>query len=242
MPDGKSLLVSLVRDQSWMREARSPRLALLDVRERHAEQLLFDDYAGETSVSSDGQRVLFTREGESWWRQGYHGSRAGQIWLFNRADSSFKQLKGETTECRWPMWRPDGKGFYYLSNRDGVLNLWENDLASGKDAQRTFFKTDAVVYPTLSRDGSTLVFRHLFDLYRWKPGGKAEPEKIAIECASDSNDTRVEKRVLDRATRITFTQDGLQMAFLCRRRRVGHGHGTEGAAAGDTHVRRRSGM
>lgn len=213
MPDGKTLLVSMVRDNSWMREARSPRLALLDVRERHAEQLLFDDYVGEASVSPDGKRVLFTREGESWWRQGYHGSRAGQIWLFNRDDSTFKQLKRETTECRWPLWKPDGKGFFYLSNRDGILNLWEHDSASGKDEQRTFFKTDAVVYPALSRDGSTLVFRHLYDLYQWHPAQK-EPQKIVIDCASDSNAPSTEKRVLDRATRVTFTQDGLQMAFL----------------------------
>ena len=43
------------------------------------------------------------------------------------------------------MWKPDGKGFYFVSNRDGTFNLWEHDLASGKDVQRTSFKGDVLV-------------------------------------------------------------------------------------------------
>ncbi|MEQ1854154.1 MAG: hypothetical protein ABMA01_21495, partial [Chthoniobacteraceae bacterium] len=214
MPDGGSLLVGINRDFSWMRESRSQRLALLDLTRRRAEEVLFDDYATDGSVSADGRRVLFTREGESWWRQGYRGSRASQIWLFNRDDATFKQIQGEAAECRWPLWKPGGKGFYYISNRDGAFNLWEHDLESGSDRQRTSFKTDSALFPTLSRDGGTLVFRHQFDLYRWRPGDKAAPAKIDIQCASDRVDSPVERQVLDRATGIAFTRDGLQMAFV----------------------------
>lgn len=96
---------------------------------------------------------------------------------------------------------------------DRVYNLWEHDLASDKDVQRTSFKTDSVVFPAISRDGGTIVFRHQFDLYRWSPGG-GEPVKIEIQCASDGLESPVERTVLDRATGITFTQDGLQMAFI----------------------------
>lgn len=120
MPDGKGLLVSIARDFSWGRESRSSRLAVLDVTKRRAEDVIFDDYTADGAVSADGRRVLFTREGEVWWRQGYHGSRAGQIWIFNRDDASFRQIQGGDAECRWPLWKPDGKGFYYVSNRDGA--------------------------------------------------------------------------------------------------------------------------
>jgi tricorn protease len=213
-PEGNALLVGVVRDHTWMRESRSSRLALLNVKQRQAEDLLFDDYAGEASISPDGKKVLFTREGESWWRQGYYGSRAGQIWLFNREDNSFRQIKGGATESRWPLWRHDGGGFFYVSNRGGVGNLYEHDLETGQETQHTHYKQDGVLFPTLSRDGGTLVFRRLFDLYRWRPGETAEPQKIEIECASDIAEKSRSRRVLERATGLTCTQDGLQMAFI----------------------------
>lgn len=214
MPDGKNLLVSVTRDYSWSRDPRFARLALVSAEGRRADQLLFDDYAGDASISPNGRRILFTREGEVWWRQGYHGARASQIWLFDRDDGTFSQIEGKDAECRWPMWRADGQGFYYVSNRAGTSNLWERDLTSGEETQRTSFATDAVVYPSISRDGRTLVFRHSFDFYRWRPQSKESPTKIDIECAEDSADDTAARRVLDRATSVTFTRDGLQMALV----------------------------
>ena len=213
-PDGRQLLVTLVRDHSWMRGSRSARLALVEVQQRQAEQVLLDDAAAEASLSPDGHEILFVREGESWWRQGYRGARAGQIWLLNRADGSCRQVLTGETENRFPLWKPDGSGFYYTRNRDGAFNLCEHDFANSQSRQITAFKTDSVVFPALSKDGSTLVFRHRVDLYRWQPGQDMAPEKIRIEHQGDPADRPIERRVLERATRIAFTADGLQMAFL----------------------------
>ncbi|MGV3530763.1 MAG: S41 family peptidase, partial [Chthoniobacteraceae bacterium] len=80
--------------------------------------------------------------------------------------------------------------------------------------QRTTFKTDSVLFPTLSRDGNTLVFRHQFDLYRWSADSQGAPEKIDIQRVGDALDSTVDRVVLDRATGVTFTPDGLQIAFL----------------------------
>lgn len=208
-PDGSGLLVGLGRDFSWMRESRAGRLAIIDAGERKAESVLFDDYGFDGVISSDAQKVLFIREGsESWWRQGYKGARGGQIWLFNRADGSYQQIVSDENENRWPLWKPDGKGFYFVKNG----NLWQYDLASGKGGQITHFKDDLVVFPCISRDGKTLVFRVRFDLYHWHPGEK-EPVKIEIDAAQDApvDLTRV---VLEKATDISVTRDGMQMAFI----------------------------
>lgn len=212
-PDGKSLLVGLARDFTWMPESRAGRLALIDTTDRRAEQILFDDYCTDGSVSPDGKKVLFIREGtEAWWRQGYKGSRAGQIWIFNREDGSFTQEIGDTNDARWPMWKADGRGFYFVSNRDGAFNLWEHQFGGKKDTQLTHFKGDSVVFPAISRDGGTIVFRVKFDLYRWHPGDK-EPAKIDIEAAQDLMPPEIERVVLDKAKSVSFTSDGLQMAF-----------------------------
>jgi len=213
-PDGRSLLVSLTRDFSWMRAPRSSRLALLDLRERRADTLLFDDYGYESAFSADGQRLLLVREGELWWRQGYQGSRAGQIWLFDRQAQTFQSLLTEPTECRWPLWKPDGSGFYYVSNRDGTYNLYERAFDGQEAVQKTHFQGDSVVFPTLSRNGETLVFRHRFDFYRWQPRQGGEPEKIAIQADTDAAPAAVQRPILSSATAICYTQDGLQMAFI----------------------------
>ena len=210
-PDGKGLLAGIARDHFWK---HGERLARVDATVRKAEQVLLDDYAADGAVSPDGKRVLFSREGEVWWRQGYEGSRAGQIWMLNREDGSCTQLQSGNKECRWPMWKADGAGYYFVSGRSGVWNLWEHDAAGGKEKQLTFFKTDAVVFPTVSRDGKMIVFRHQFDFYRLRTGGDFQPEKIEIQETGDALSPAIDRLVLDKATDVAFTANGLQIAFI----------------------------
>jgi tricorn protease len=210
-PDGKGLLVNITRDHFWK---RAERLARLDATTRKAEQVLLDDYAFDGAVSPDGKRMLFVREGEVWWRQGYEGSRAGQIWMLNLDDKSCRQLQADRTECRWPQWKPDSAGYFYVSGRAGAWNLWEHDDASGKEKQLTDFKTDSVVFPTASRDGKVIVFRHQFDFYRLRTGGNSKPEKIEIQQTGDALSPAADRLVLEKATDVAFTANGLQVAFI----------------------------
>ncbi len=208
-PEGQGLLVTLARDFSWLRESRASRHAIVHAHDRKAEQVLFDDYGVDGVLSPDGQKLLFVREAaEAWWRQDFKGARAGQIWLFDRSTRSFQKIIGDEVENRWPLWKPDGKGFYFV--RDG--NLWQHDFASAKHSPITQFKDDLVVFPAISRDGSTLVFRVRFDLYRWHPGER-EPTRIQIEAVCDET-PEITRVILDKAKGIHFTPDGLQMAFL----------------------------
>lgn len=153
-------------------------------------------------------------EGEAWWRKGYHGSQASQIWLYDLDQKDFRCLIKEETGSLWPMWQPDGKGFYYVSGRSGSFNLFERNLDSAKDTQLTKFTDDSVVFPTLARDGSAIVFRHLFDLYRLRPGSGEAPQKIEICHDSDLPTDRVERRTLTTASEAAFSNDGLEIAFI----------------------------
>ncbi len=210
-PDGRHLLVNAGRDHFW----RHPeRFFTISTESRQAEQLLFDDYGQNGSLSPDGKRLLFTREGPSWWRKGYRGSEASQIWLYDLDGKTFRRLLAEDTGCNWPLWKPDGKGFYYVSARGGSFNLWERDLDSSEGQQLTHFTDDSVVFPCLSRDGSTLVFRHLFDLYCYHPGQPKSPRRIDIRHDSDPTKDRIERRVLRQASEAAFTADGLEIAFI----------------------------
>jgi tricorn protease len=209
-PDGR-LLVAASRDHFWR---HAERFFLVNPARRQAEDMLFDDYGHDGALSPDGRRLLFVREGAPWWRKGYHGSQAGQVWLYDLDQKSFQKVLADDGGCLWPLWKPDGKGFYFVAARSGSFNLWEHDLASGKDRQRTHFSDDSVVYPCISRDGSTIVFRHLFDLYRLRPGTSEAPTKLDIVCDSDQPAERIEHRVLQQATEAAFTSDGLEIALI----------------------------
>jgi len=208
---GEALLVSAQRDHSW---PQSQRLFRISTKVRRAEEMLFDAHGQDGVVSADGKSILFTREGMTWWRKGYYGSRASQIWMYDFETGEFTKLLGRETSSCWPLWKADGSGFYYVGEQSGTFNLWDYDLETGTEKQLTQFDDDSVVFPCISRDGSTIVFRHLFDFYRFRPGRDAAPARIEIENAGDSVTSPTERRVLAEATDASFSEDGLDIAFI----------------------------
>lgn len=215
-PDGRALLVSGPRDQFWHHPDRFFRIAMA---RRSAEELLFDASGHDGRLSPDGKKILFAREGVAWWRKGYRGSQASQIWLYDIPSKQFTKIVDHDRGCRSPLWRPDGKGFYYVGGQSGSFNLWERELpgsspAAGKERQLTHFSDDSVVMPCISRDGSTIVFRHLFDLYRFRPAAGKAPERIEITCESDVVPDPVMRRVLQSASEVSFSRDGLEVAMI----------------------------
>ncbi len=211
-PDGSHILVSGVRDRSWK---NGSRFYLVNVRQRGMEKMLFDDYGANGVLSPDGTKLLFTRERAPWWRKGYRGSECSQIWLYDLTKKTFEQIRKGDRAFLWPLWRKEG-GFYFVSDqKSAVFNLWQYDpQAKAKEISLTHAGEDAVVFPTISRDGSTIVYRELFDLYLLEPGKSATPRKIELYSDEDSAIPRMERRVLDTATEVAFTATGLQIAMI----------------------------
>jgi eukaryotic-like serine/threonine-protein kinase len=54
-------------------------------------------------------------------------------------------------------WHPDGRSFFYVDSREGVANLWQQDVAGGTPRQRTFFDSGEIYSYDLSSDGKRLV-------------------------------------------------------------------------------------
>jgi len=210
-PSGDALLVSAARDHFW---SGPQRFFKISRQKRKAEELLFDAYGQNGVISPDGKRLLFTREGMSWWRKGYYGSRACQIWMYDFETEKYKELLHRETDSCWPLWKTDGSGFYYVGAQSGAFNLWAYDLKTSEEQQLTEFEDDSVVFPCISSDGSTIVFRHLFDFYRFRPGKDKAPTRLDIKNNGDTITPPFERRVVAEATDVAFSDDGLEIAFI----------------------------
>ena len=216
--DEKSILSVVFRDDPG--PYRYSRIALTPLEQGKAETYLFDTYGEEPALSPDGKKVLFTREGGKLYRKGTRSTKASQIWLYNRESGEFTEIIKNLTEARTPLWTPDGKGFYYVGGQDGAMNVRHRDLKSGKERQITFFKDDSVIHPSLSRNGTTMVFRHLFDFYVIDPRKKsAKPQKIIMHPSLPPLRPDYRRRYYnscwnnDETGDISFCDYGMQIAF-----------------------------
>jgi tricorn protease len=196
------------------------RAALVPTEGRGAMKVFFDEGCDMPSLSPDGTKLLFNRKGDDIYRKGTHSSLASQIWLYDCATKHFTCLIHRDTESRTPVWAPDGTRFYYVSGQDGCMNLWVYDLAKKAERQLTFFKEDSVFQPTVSADGSTVVFRNKFDFYRIDPR-ESVPTARLIELTAKTFEHRppTKRRFYeacwnnDQPGDITFCDNGMQIAF-----------------------------
>jgi len=214
-PDGNSVLATATRDHFWRGSAR---MMQIDLTKRSAEKVLLDDAAANPKLSNDGKKILFTREGERWWRKGYRGERSAQIWMLDLQSGATNELLHEQVECLWPLWMSGGKGFYFAKGTDHGLDLWRYRFASEDQPARQRkvwgFQDDSIAEPTISRNGTTIVFRHLFDTYVLRPGKDDQPTKLDLKVAADTDlPEDLQRAVVNRADQVAFTDDGLEIAF-----------------------------
>ncbi len=209
-PDGKALLVRQRLDHDWRQADRFLRLSL-DSSE--PPRILFDDAGGSGALSPDGQRLAFVREGVAWWRKGYRGSAAGQVWIFDLASGEFRKVTQGDHGERWPLWAPDGKTLYIVSQQDGAFNLHAHDLATNRRRQLTHFKDDGMYWPAIDHAGRRIVFRRLFDLESMDLQAGTPSAQIPLEHAGDVTADTELSRTLQRASDVAFTEDGREIAI-----------------------------
>ncbi len=216
--DGKAIVACVTRDASG--GGSGERIALVPSETREAESILFNSAGSEPSLSPDGTRLLFTREGDELYRKHLRGTKASQVWLYEIKEKRFTCVIKRETESRTPLWTPDGQGFYYVSGEGGTMNVRHHDLANGKEKQLTSFKDDSVIHPSLSKDGQTLVFRHLFDFYRMDMTRPEEaPQKILLHAGAATLRPASRRRYYnacwnnDQMGDVSFCDNGMQIAF-----------------------------
>ena len=175
------------------------------------------DCTGRNGVlSPDGQTLAFVRGAMPWWRKDYHGSSDQDVWLKQLDGSPAKRLTQYDGKDTDPMWSPDGKKIYFLSDRDGVTNVWVMPTSGGEARKVSNFTTDGAAFASISRDGSVIACCLNGRLYTVDTR-TGETTRVDVFAPADVKENNVEpKTYTSKASEMALSPDGQQIAFVVR--------------------------
>lgn len=185
-PDGQAVLFGAARMDAASNRifptGSQPELYRVPVTGGRALQVLTTP-AEDARYSRDGRRMLYhdKKGGENEWRKHHVSAIARDIWAYDTQTGRHSKITAFPGEDRSPIFTPDEKGFYYLSEESGSFNVHRLS-PGGPPVQVTRFKTHPVRFLTIADDG-TLCFGYDGEIYTHKEGG--QPRKVAVSIASD---------------------------------------------------------
>lgn len=163
--------------------------------------------------SKDGKMLYQDKKGfENVWRKHERSSGTSDIWLYD--NGKFTQLTKFNGHDLNPVWKADGNGFFFISEEDGTLNVYEATADGKSKKQLTKFEKHPV-RSLSAADNGTLAFSWDGDIYTMKPG--AQPQKMAVEIIADQYDgDRVKYFTSRGATTMAVSPSGNELAFVIR--------------------------
>jgi tricorn protease len=151
-PDGKAVVFASPR-ATWA-PSGAPRFWTVPI-EGGVETPMPMPRAYQGKLSADGNRVAY-RMPSSWdeERRNYRGGQNKPIWILDLKSFALDTTPFAGSKETDPVWV--GNSVYFISDRDGVANVWSYDLGAKRLAQVTRFKDFDV--KALDAAGNTVVF------------------------------------------------------------------------------------
>lgn len=135
---------------------------------------------GFVSFSPDDSKMAFNRifrEFRTW--KHYRGGMADDVWIYDFKTQTTQNLTNNEAQDICPMWGPDNK-VYFLSDRDGRMNLFSTDMTGKETKQLTTFKDFDIKFPSIGKE--SIVFEQAGYIWRYDiASGNATPVPIEIK-------------------------------------------------------------
>jgi len=219
-PDGKYVLFSAsIQDPAT--SALFPTSAMTElyrvpVEGGNTEQVLGTP-AEWVCFDKAGSNFLYQdRKGfEDEWRKHHTSSIARDIWLYDTQTGEHTNLTNRDGEDRNPVYAPDGKSVYFLSERNGgSFNVYSFPLNAPQQVKPvTTFRTHPVRFLSVS-DKGTLCYAYDGELYTQLPNSR--PQKVKVELVRDDDKDIASFGFSQGATSACVSPDGKQVAFIVR--------------------------
>jgi Tol biopolymer transport system component len=167
-------------------------------------------------VSPDGNTLIYhdKKGGEDEYRKHHTSAIARDIWTYDRRTKTHRQLTTNTAEDRQPVYTPDGKSLYYLSERSGTFNVHKRSAENPEsDEQLTNFDLHPVRF--LSLGNGTLSFGYDGELYTMREGEKPQKVEVNIVTQDIANNDKY-LSVSGGIQEMAVSPSGKEIAFIAR--------------------------
>jgi tricorn protease len=184
-PDGKNVLFR--SDRIAAPPKRTTRLFLVSTQGGLPKALPVP--RGDlTSFSPDGNKIAYletSQENRTWKR--YQGGWSLPIAIYDLKKNTYEELPKSNGMDMFPMWH--GNAIYFISDRDGVMNLFSYDLGTKQTKKLTDYKEYDIKWPSLGPDA--IVYENGGLLYEWKLQDRTA-RNIPIEVYAEDLEARPE--------------------------------------------------
>lgn len=212
--DGHRLLYfSSVMPSAKTSRAFFAQTYVVDVTKPAARPELFVSLPMKQASAVNGA-VLYAdqKSVENVWRKHERSSGTSDIWVYDK--KGFNKLTDFNGHDLNPVWKADGKGYYYISEEDGTLNVYENSINGTAKKQLTKFKEHPVRSLSAS-DNGVLAFSWDGEIYTLQPG--KQPQKLAVSIVADEyNSDKVKSVVNSGVSNAAVSPAGDEIAFVLR--------------------------
>ena len=193
-----------------------PELYKVAVEGGRAELILATPVAS-VCFNVDGSGFLYQdRKGfEDNFRKHHTSSATRDVWYYDGKSGQHRNLTDRGGEDLEPVFAPDGKQVYFLSERNGgSMNVYAFPFDAPDQVKAiTQFKKHPIRFLSMSRTG-VLCYTYDGELYTQRPGEK--PFLVPVEITEDVVDEVSHLRYTSGATGATVSPDGKQIAFTIR--------------------------
>jgi tricorn protease len=217
--DGKSVLFGAQRqDIASHRQyptGSQPELYSVPVEGGAVEQV-FTIPAEHVRVRADGKQLIYhdKKGGENEFRKHHTSAITRDIWTYDVDSKKHKMITSFGGEDRHPVYAPDNKSIFYLSEESGNFNVHKLELASpAKKTQLTKFEKFPV--RSLSIGNGKLCFSYDGELYTLKEGESAKKVAISLRTQASSNTDKFVS-VNGGVREMDISPDGKEIAFIAR--------------------------
>ena len=163
-------------------------------------------------ANAEGKILYQDRKGfEDVLRKHERSSGTADVWLYD--NGNFTQLTDFNGGDQSPVWG-SGNTYYFVSEKDGTLNVYESAIGSKTDKQLTNFEKHPVRSLSASQNG-LLAFSWDGDIYTLKPG--QQPVKVNVSITADQYDGDIVKKYVNSGvTNIAVSPEGNEVAIIIR--------------------------
>ncbi len=209
-PDGKNILFR--SDRFSVPLGRTTKLYIVSPQggSPHALPVPRGDL---TSFSPDGGKIAYletSQEFRTWKR--YRGGWSLPIAIYDLKKNTYEELPKTAGMDMFPMWH--GNSIYFISDREGVMNLFSYDLASKQTKKLTDYQEFDIKWPSLGPDA--IVYENGGLLYEYNlASGKTR--NLPIEVRAEDIEARPEfKSVAQNIGGLTISPSGARAVVEAR--------------------------